>query len=250
MAENDSEFLYPVIDELLKRKVVPPYQAVFLRVIREADKFSLSPSLKKSLVLAARGTITEQSVVEIGSWNAVGAESALLAICAISDDASARLAAFDTLAARTLDGEPSRGLVKWVKSFFWEYREKLVKAIGILGLYEVAGAEQLDYAFEVLRPFAAEGSLVKVMVGSNKDKLITLAIEKFGAETSSREFDELLYHPSPKVRVAGVRALSGRNELGVLQMIYRAYEKERDENVKHVYEEVHWVTRERNRKKP
>ena len=42
-------------------------------------------------------------------------------------------------------------------------------------------------------------------------------------------------------------ALKGRNQLVVLQGIYRAYEREKDEEVREIYRREHWVTQDRER---
>ena len=155
------------------------------------------------------------------------------------------LAAFDTLAARSLETEPARSLVSWVKRSYWDYREQLVKAVGILGNIEIASPEQVEYAFDRLMPFAAGGKLIKVMINTNDEKLLQKTLERVGEAAPVDEIIPLLTHDSKDIRIAAIHALKGHNELNVLQAIYRAYDREKNPEVKEVYHQLHWVTRNR-----
>ncbi|MCB0345649.1 MAG: hypothetical protein KDD66_11065, partial [Bdellovibrionales bacterium] len=245
LAESDSNIIFDVAAETLRRNIVPPYQAIFLKTLVDADRYNLPPAVRRSLARGARGELEERDVISIGRWTAREAEPVLLAISAIANDKDVALAAFDTLAARSLETEPARSLVSWVKRNYWDYREQLVKAVGILGNIEIASPEQIEYAFDKLMPFAAGGQLIKVMINTNDEMLLEKTLERIGEAAPVDEIIPLLTHDSKEIRIAAIHALKGHNELSVLQAIYHAYDREKDADVKEVYHKLHWVTRNR-----
>lgn len=245
LAEADSNIIFDVAAETLRRSIVPPYQAIFLHTLVDADRFNLPPEVRRSLARGARGELEERDVVSIGRWTAREAEPVLLAITAIANDSAVALAAFDTLAARSLETEPARSLVSWVKRNYWDYREQLVKAVGILGNIEIASPEQVDYAFDKLMPFATGGKFIKVMVNTDDEMLLEKTLQRIGEAAPVDEVIPLLTHESSDIRKAAIHALKGHNELSVLQAIYHAYDREKDPDVKEVYHKLHWVTRNR-----
>ncbi|MCB0358691.1 MAG: hypothetical protein KDD44_03620, partial [Bdellovibrionales bacterium] len=248
LAERDSELVVAVARETLERNIVPPFQAVFLRTLVEGDQLDLPGSVKRALARAARGEITEQDITSFGRWHSIEREPVLLAVCAIAGEPAVALAAFDTLAALSLENEPARSLVAWVKSSLWDVRQHVVKAVGILGSISIASDEQIDYALDALTPYVRPGPLVRVAVRSGNVLLIEKMLARAGAAASSSELVELLTHEDRGVRAAAVRALAGRNELGTLQAIHRAYEREKDPDIQALYREFHWVARDRERR--
>jgi len=173
-------------------------------------------------------------------------EPVLLASCATIADQALATEAFEILAGRTLQSEPAASLVKWVRTQFWQYRQRLVKAVGILGLLEIAGDGDLEFAFNQLLPFATGGgTLFRLIVNTNESRLIRMAIEKIGAVTPPEEVVALLSHKNREVRIAAVQALKDRNELVILQGILREYNREKDEEIRQIYRDLHWVTRDR-----
>ena len=82
-----------------------------------------------------------------------------------------------------------------------------------------------------------------MLVNVDNSRLVGVVIEKMGPTVSGDDILPLLQHENRAVRIKAVRALAGRNELTVLQEIFRAYENEKDEEVRKIYQDVHWVTR-------
>ena len=247
LAANDSPMLFEVAKEVVDRKIVPPFQSVFIEALIRSDHFSVPKAVKVSLVRAARGEISSDDVTAVGRWLDLAAEPVLLAMSALSKNQKVAVEAFDTLAARSVGSEPARSLVEWVKSSFWEYRQKMVKAVGILGHSKIASDEQISYAFDVLMPFSGNGDLVKVLMACDDPKLITVAISRLSEILPSEDLLALLDHQNKDVRISAIMALKGRNQLVVLQGIYRAYEREKDEEVREIYRREHWVTQDRER---
>jgi serine/threonine protein kinase len=245
-SESDNSLGIEVAKEALSRKAVPPFQAVFLKALVDSGRGKSFGGIEHSLLRAALGKISRDDVMQFGRWMSLEVEPVLLAACATISNPDLGVDAFDILAARSLETEPANSLVKWIKAQYWDYRRKLVKPIGILGLIEIAGEADLNYAFGELMPFAGNGNLFHVIRQTGDERLIRMALDRMGEITPADELLELLGHKSKSVRIAAVKALKGRNELSILQGILQAYAREKDEDVREVYRETHWVTKDRN----
>ena len=248
-SESDNPLGFDVAKEVLKRKSVPPFQAVFLKALVENSKTGMMSPIDRALLHGAVGKITRGDISQYGKWLSMEAEPVLLAAIAIQPNSDLAVEAFDMLSSHSLQTEPANSLIKWVKSQYWEFRKKLAKAIGILGLVDSATETDLNYAFGELMPFAGGGTLFHVIEQTGDERLIRIALERMGEITPSEELLLLLGHKSKSVRIATVKALKGRNDLAILQGILQGYAHEQDEEVRTVYQELHWVTRERDPEK-
>jgi len=243
LARYDSMLLVEFSKELIRRRLVPSYSGVFLESLVKSPPSSLSNAVRGSLVKAALGAVTEEEVGHLSRWVAPESEAVLLALCATAPNETAAVEAFDVLSARSLENEPAASLVDWVKSRYWDYRKRLVKAVGIVSLSDRADEGDLAYAFQAFLPFAKGGSLFRLFIESGSPKLIAHSIKAFAAITPVEILLPLLQHGDRGVRLAVVLELKDRNGLGVLQAILRAYEKEGDPEVCRAYHDNHWVTR-------
>lgn len=233
-----------LVNETIMRKLPTPFQSVFLEAYAKTRGTEVSADVDQGLIKASLGEISEEQVDALARWTSPFADQALLAVCATAKDVSVAQDAFDILAGRSLRMQPAESLIQWIKTKFWDYRKRAVKAIGILSLIDRASPEDIDTAFNALMPFSA-GGLFRVMTGTKNKILIKQAVDRLGAITPSGELMPLLANEDKDIRIAAVEALKGRNELVVLQGILRAFEKEKDPEVREVYRKVHWVTRER-----
>lgn len=239
----DSSYLIDLCKEILRRKLNTSYQDVFLRTLSTVDLYSISRGVQLALVHGSIGKVEPDDVDAIGRWTVPESERLLLAYCASSKNPQVRVDAFDIMAARSLQNEPTASLVHWIKSRDWEHREPIVKSICVLGLAELATDEDLTGAFSQLSPLIGAGPLFRMLVSVDNPRLVSVVIDKMGPSVPGDDILPLLSHENREVRIKAIRALAGRNELTVLQEIYRAYENEKDEEVRKVYQEVHWVTR-------
>lgn len=249
VSKFDNSQLFDIAKEVLRRKAIPPFQAVFLKTLVDGGRFTNAGPVQRALVKGSIGKLSQDDILQFGKWMSMEAEPVLLAACATISDPELGLYAFDTLAGRTLQTEPANSLLAWVKSRYWDYRKKLVKSIGVIGLIDVASDEDIKFAFEPMMPFATGNSLFRVLIGTKQSRIINEALSRFGEVMTSDELLPLLSHKNKQVRMQAVRALKGRNELVVLQGILREYNREQDEEVKAVYRELHWVTQDRERAK-
>ncbi len=230
--------------EIIGRKMLSPYETVFLEAVVHRRASEVPEVLRKSLIQAAMGQIDEEQVDSFARWESPLSESLLYAVCVAAKDETVGQDAFDILAGKVLVMEPGASLVKWIKSNLWEYRSKLFKSLGILAFIDRASPADIDYAFNNLRPFLS-GGLFRVLISSPNRELTREVVARFGGTMPSNELLPLLGHEDKRVRIAAVGALKGHNELIVLQAILRAYSKEQDPDVRESYRQFHWVTRER-----
>jgi len=246
LARTNNPMIYTIAEETLERKVVPRYQAIFLKALTNVDRYDLPQAVKISLVRGLRGEITESDVLAFGRWMSLESESVLLAICAIVNDESVGMSAFDTLAASGVHKEPAGTFFEIIKNNYWDHRKKLVKSIGILGHADIATAEQIQYSYDVLIPYIGIETMFKsVIAAKHQDddyRLIYLALDRFLNAAPTKHLLKLLNHPSKRIRILAVTGLKENNELEILQRILRAFKREKDEEVREIYNKYHWVT--------
>ncbi len=243
-AAKGSAFLIVLSQEALRRKLLEPFRAVFLQALIDNAGSKTEFSVQQVLLRASVGEISQDDVDELGRWISMSTERVLLAVCATAKSQVVAVESFDVLAGRGLNTEPASSLIAWIKGKFWDYRKAAAKGIGIMGISDIASPEQIDEAFQALMPFAA-GGLFRVISNTSNVSLVLEAVDRMGAIAGSGELLPLLHHNDKGVRIATVKALKDRNELIVLQGILRGYEHEPDEEVRAVYRENHWVTRDR-----
>lgn len=246
LSRSDNQTALAVAKELMQRKAVPPFQGEFLRALIENGRTHGVDPLGRALIRGALGKIERDDIFQFGRWMSLEAEPVLLAACATAPTPELSVEAFDILAGKTISREPGASLIRWVKSQYWDYRKKIAKAVGILGLVEIASDQDIDYAMGELMPFIQGGALFRVLVQTNEDRLIKSALERMGEITSGEDLLNLLGHRSKAVRMEAIQALKGRNELSVLQGILQAYSREKDDEVRQLYQQIHWVTRDRD----
>lgn len=246
LAEQDSVYLPDVVAELGARQQFQPYSKVFFQALTSEGAPSLAKDVKRALVKGLQSHLAIEDIPSFGRWWSVDSERVLLTVCASSEDAALRLEAFDTLAARSLTTQPAAALVDWIKESAWDNRAGLVQAVGVLGINDVAPQEDIAKAIDSLIALSVPGIFLDVMIDAGSANLIVSTLEKIGNLAQSQKLLKLLSSSDKRVRIAAVKALSGRNELDTLQGISKGYENETDPEVRKVYEEIHWVVRKQH----
>ena len=247
LARSDSPVAIDVAKELVQRKALSPFRSEFLRTLVETNRKGTFDALSRALVRGSLGKLEHEDIVQFARWMSLEAEPVLLATCATVNDQDMAVEAFEILAGKSIATEPAASLIRWVKSQYWDYRKKMAKPVGIMSLIDLASKEDLDYAMGELMPFAGGGTLFRVLVQTNEERLIQAGLDRMGEIISSEDLLSLLGHRSRSVRISAVKALKGRNDLAVLQGILQAYAHEKDEDVRALYRELHWVTRDRDK---
>ena len=247
-AESDQIMLKDLAQEVIRRNIFSPIQMSFIGVlVKEKELGKTSHLFDKELVLAALGKIQSDDLYNFARWDSVDAEKIILAICASSPDLKITTEAFDILAAKSLSNKLTAGFVSWVKSGFWEYRSRLAKAIAIISLADLATPVELEQSLDSLMPFA-KGGLFKVIASSDDSILLKSTLARMGVLLTSDDLVSLLSNPNTEIRVEAIKSLKDRNELEVLRAIVAAYDKEKDSEVRKIYNEYHWVTKNRSSK--
>ncbi len=236
-----------LLREALSRKLLDPFHSAFLEALAQPADVNRTEVVSEDLLRAALGEVDESQVDAFARWVSPYSDIVLLAVCVVAKDRSVAQDAFDILAGRSVRVQPAESLIKWVKSYHWDRRRIISKAIGILGLIDRASAEDVNEAFNTLMPYSG-GVMFRVIVGSGSQALIRAAVNRMGPSMTTEVLLGLLDYPEKDVRMAVVAALRDRNELVALQGVLRGYERERDEEVRQKYREMHWVTRERDKK--
>lgn len=246
LAQLDHPLLYDVATEALRRKVIPPFQTVPLKALLDADRLVTNRSVKVALVRFARGDFKSDDITAVGRWTSLEFEPVLLSVCALIQDRDVGAEALETLSGRSVNSEPANELVKWFEEpKLWPNRKDFVKSLGIFGLYKLATEDQLSTAFEPLMPYAPSGTLLEIFIHLADARLIKMTLDRVAPITSSDILLQLTRHMDKDVRIAAVRALQGRNEVRALQELVQNYEREKDFEVRKVYEENHWVVKNR-----
>jgi len=246
LAQLDNPLIYEVAGELLRRKTLSSIQSIPLKSLLEADRLHTGKAIKVALVRFARGEFQEADVGNVGKWQSLEFEPVLLAVCARAKGSAVGAFAFELLAGRGVSSEPAQALLKWFQTpALWSKRRDLVFSFGVLGLHNLATDMEVAEGLEPLMPYAVSGTLLEILVKLGDARLIRMTLERVAAITSSEVLLLLIKHIDPKIRIASIRALEGRNEIRVLQDLVRGYEREKDPDVRKVYEENHWVVRNR-----
>jgi hypothetical protein len=245
VSEFDNSALYEIAREALSRNLFNPYQALFLGVLLKEDRFRTPLEVQRALVRASQKKFTMVDLNAINQWLSIEAEEVLLALSALEGNSEIGKKAFEILGGRSVIREPGKSMMEWVKTNYWAHREKLVRPIGMLGLLDRANDEDFKEALEGVLQFPGSGALLEAGLNSKNTRLIVGLLNGVGEMTSNDTLLQLLRSEVPEIRIATVRALKERNNLEVLKRITREYEREKDPAVKKVYEEVHWVVRNR-----
>jgi len=245
-ANVESPLIYDAANEALRRRMVTGIAAVPMKSLSDADRITMSKANKLALINFSIGHYTSKDIDVISRWTNREFESVLLSVCALTKDRDVALEAFDVLAGRNVDSEPAHELIKWFRNpIIWKNRKELANSLGILGLYKMASDTQIGGALDPLMPYAASGKLFEIVINLGEPRLIRMTMERVAPITSSDLLLALIKHADRSVRIGAVRALQGRNEVQVLQDLVRGYEVERDPEVRKVYEENHWVVKNR-----
>lgn len=242
-AEIRSLYFKKLVKVFVEKEELPPFQKLFLKMIDGGDNGEpVSPELQLSLARAAFGRLVEDDVKALANWYSLDAEKALCAASAIASDPGLSLFAFETLAGRSVIQEPGKSLVSWGKRAAWEKRQRIAKPVGILCLYEIASESQINYALDEIMPIAGQGVFFETLKDSKIPKLHLKAVERFGQMLPSSDLLDMLHGEDPELKKLALRSLAGRNEVQVLRLILRAYEKEESEEIRELYRKYHWVT--------
>lgn len=227
-----------VIELYVERFELSPSEKYFLNIAKDS---SIDNSMKRIFNKIALGTIHPNDLTVFIEWNDSRWEDVLYRTCLVSADEKVLAQVIDILQRRAPRKKQALHLTKWLKSNFWNRRGTYARSVCVFALKEEASEDQLNEAFEKLMPVSQHG-LFSALVETGDSYFITQAAERLSAILTSEEVLPYLDHEIKEVRIASVRALIGKNDLPTLQRILRAYKREKDPEVKALYNKYHWVT--------
>ncbi len=227
----------------IERNLLSLLRQEFLNPIRDREDLPLD--ILNSLVKAASGTINSEDIGRFGNWFDRAGEDILLAICADAPDDDAKLAAFDILAAKSFSKEPASSLIKWVKAKVWDKRLNFIKPIGVLSNIKYFDEEEISSAFKSFEPYMKDPAITAAFLDSENVKIVKAVVSRYTKNIGLGRRLVLLTNPDKEVRIMAVKSLEGINDLAGLKMIIDYYQKEKDEEVKKIYNDTFWVIREK-----
>ncbi|MEZ4754001.1 MAG: hypothetical protein R3A13_06765 [Bdellovibrionota bacterium] len=229
---------------ILKREFLSPIRSEFLKILlnRGAAAYAVGPSL----IRAAAGNISEQDVINLGSWYDKDAEKTLFLLCADPQtEAAIKTRSLDVLAGRSLTSEPGISLIDWLRNNNWEQRQDYAHAVGVLATINSATQADINQAFKDLDKAVRNTDLVQVLIDSEEPKILENLIKYHKDLLGLGILLNLLDHPNKNVRINAVKGLAQYNDLGALKLIIDHYHKEIDTEVQKVYKDTFWVIRKR-----
>lgn len=239
-AESEDPILQMLQQKVVERKLLNVYQMAIVKIWERSQRRVVTDGVQGSLIRAAVDRMNTEDVSKLARWGSNEAEMLLYAVCASTQNVQMRQLAFDALAGRSLSVQPAGNLVKLVRGDHWDERTRAIRPLGVVGQYLVSSPADLDQALTVLSEFLGE-PLVMTILDSQNDVVLQSALRTLKGAFHTPDLLRMLDHRDKKVRLMAVTALKGENDLNALQLIARAYERERDGEVRESYRELHWV---------
>jgi serine/threonine protein kinase len=239
----DKDFFKQALKRYLEQFGMNKFSLIFVEFAQiEAENGS---SVSIPLYKLALGTAKLKDLEVFIEWNSPQWEKVCYAILATNTNRDMLNRAMDILSRRTPTSQTAKSLLAWIRDNFWDERSKYGHALGIFALKDLATNEDIEKAFEEVLP-AARSGLFQALTETGDTYFIREAALRIAPVATPKEIYSLLSSPIAEVRIAGVRALNGKNDLESLQKILKAFKNEKDPEVIKVYNEVHWVTKDRD----
>lgn len=243
LSARDDVNVRAVANLAMARGLLPKSREKFLSLVR--DRNNLPGDVLRALVHAASGVLVKEDVAAIGRWYDVAVEEVLLSICADDTNPDIAVEAFDTIASKSLQIEPSASLVEWIRDSYWEKRKDFVRIVGMLSHVENYSKEELEKELGVFDKYAKDKHLIEILVGAGNPAITKFIVIKYKDLIGIGRLLLLLNDPNKEVRMIAITSLKDYNDVGALRIIIDAYEREKDPEVKKLYEESFWVIRQR-----
>ncbi len=235
--ENDT-LSNAIISHYVERFELNPFEKYFLTMAKGS---TLNNDTRQVFHKIAFGSASYEDMEVFVEWDDFRWEEVMYRLCVVSKDTEILNRAMDILQRRGARKKIALELITWLKKNFWGKRASYAYSVGILALKDESTEEEIEEAFLRLMPISQHG-LFSALVQTGDPYYITQAAERLSAILTSTEVFPYLSHEIKEVRLASVRALIGKNDLVTLQRILRAYRKEKDPEVRELYNKYHWVT--------
>ena len=246
LAERGDAHVRTVATLALERDMLSPLRRIFASLI--TTRASLPSDVLASLIRATAGTANQNDVVTFGKWYDPDSEKVLLALCADGYPVEFRGEIFETLLGKSLTIEPAASLSTVIQKYFWEHRGQMAKAVGVVANISVLPPQEVLDGLNSLGVWGGDAKIIKVLLNSQNMTIIRYVLDKYPNAVSLGPLLDLLESPDKDIRLISVHLLGSYNDVGAIKLIIDHYEKERDPEVKKLYEQTFWVIKQRTSK--
>lgn len=235
----NKEFFTAALNCYLKAVDLGKFAQVFIEMGQIEARYG-SPQ-GTILYKLALGSANAKDLSIFLEWNNPDWDRVMYAILATNKSVEVQEKAFEILSRRRPNSKVGDILLEWLKKYYWGAKSKFAYTYGVFTLKDMATTEELDRAFNNIME-SSNGALFTTLVTTGDPYFIEQAAERLGPIAKVDEIFPLLANENPNIRIAGIKSLLGRNDIGTLQKILSYYRREKDPEVIKVYNEVHWVT--------
>lgn len=254
--EEVRKVIKPVLESAIVRPhsynlLLDRYKAEELFNSSSAKLFELAQTLDAQnrnisnlIVLLGMKNVEPNKVLELLDWSDLHCEEVIYLSLALNQTEAVSIALIDVLITRGIRNPRAKILFDWLRENLWSYRAKYVGSLSRIVLRENFVAEEIESAFNGLMPISQHG-LFDALAKLNDSYYLLQGLNRLGMIVESPKLSLYLRHENRDIRIAAVRALVTRNDLEALQIILRGYRSEKDQEIREIYNQIHWVTRER-----
>jgi hypothetical protein len=246
LARRDDGLTPYLAKEVVDRNLVPSPRSYLVKLM--ANRLDIPSDVLRTISKSISGELEPSDIGSLGRWYDGSIEKILLTFCATEESSDLLYEIFDTMASRELVDKLSSKLIRWIKDNFWAERLRFAKGVGLLALHNESDDIDLQQALSAFDRYASDKALLSALISSEDPKITSAVLTRYKDVIPISNLLILLSDPNKDVRLAAVSAASRTNELGALQYVIRAYEAERDPEVRAVYEEKFWAIKQRIKK--
>jgi len=122
--------------------------------------------------------------------------------------------------------------------------------VGVLAHSELCKDEDIKENFSALDPYIKDYRILNILFTSGAPRQIRLLVDKYETQLGIGRLINLLSNPDKEVRLVALGRLKGLdlNRVELLKIIIENYEKEKDPDIRKVYEDSFWVIQQRKNK--
>jgi serine/threonine protein kinase len=225
------------------RKLLSPIREYFISSIRDREDLPLD--ILNALVKASTGTLKKEDMSSFGNWYDRHCEGILLAIAADAPDQETRLEAFEIVSAKSFILEPATTLINWIRNNAWDKRTEFAQSIGVLSHMEFYDFEQILKSVSVFEPYLKDQTVMAALLDNKQPQIVKALLQKYMKHVGLGRRLALLEYPDKEVKMMAIASLKSMNDVFGLKIILDHYAKEKDPEIKKLYQETFEVIAEK-----
>lgn len=252
----DTQRLYQVLDNLVtwgfEDQISKITAALNEREIKHQEKivlhlFSL-PTPSSVRLYLARLLSGKVQLELLTNWRDPALSDVALASALFTDDQTIREKLWALLNQAPVSDKSLSESIKIIRSKFQDQRIQLLDLLALIRFSEFYPTSE---GVSILRDKASyirkDKDLLRIVFSLSNDSLVSSAFKIFRQQLTVAQLLQFLNHPSKEVRLSAVESLIGVKELGAMKIILDSYNKEKDAEIRRIYEDNFWFIRERVR---